>query len=75
MENRLVEALSHPEWIKAMEEEMEALKKNKTSKLVPLPRGKRPVGCWYTPLSSRQMVERYKARLVAKGFLYLYLFY
>lgn len=36
------EALAHPEWRRAMVEEKEALKKNGTWELVPLPEGKGP---------------------------------
>ena len=39
------EVLSDPEWAQAMQEELEALKKNNTWKLVPLPEGKKIVGC------------------------------
>lgn len=39
------EALSNPKWAAAMQEELEALKKNNTWKLVPLPGGKKIVGC------------------------------
>ena len=39
------EALSDPKWAQAMQEELEALKKNNTWKLVPLPKGKKLVGC------------------------------
>ena len=40
------EALSLPHWNKAMDEEMEAIEKNKTGEIVPLPHDKRAVGCW-----------------------------
>ncbi|KAB2636709.1 hypothetical protein D8674_027243 [Pyrus ussuriensis x Pyrus communis] len=39
------EALFDDRWTKAMEEEMDALQKNQTWDLVPLPRGKKIVGC------------------------------
>lgn len=38
------EALANPKWTQAIKEEMEALLKNKTWALVPLPEGKRDVG-------------------------------
>lgn len=41
----LREALAHPEWRRAMVEEMEALTKNGTWELVTLPKGKHVVGC------------------------------
>nr|GEZ21422.1 putative ribonuclease H-like domain-containing protein [Tanacetum cinerariifolium] len=64
------QALKSEKWKKAMDDEMKALKKNKTWDQCALPQGKKPVGCrWifivkYKPDGA---VERYKARLVAKG--------
>ncbi|CAL8996419.1 unnamed protein product [Prunus brigantina] len=58
-----------------MNEEMRALQKNGTWELVPLPHGKKTVGCrWiYTvKLKADGSVERYKARLVAKGYTQRY---
>lgn len=69
------EALSSPGWKFAMDEEMCALKQNKTWELTTLPPGKHTVGCrWvytvkYHPDGS---VERLKARLVAKGYTQQY---
>eukprot|EP01018_Ginkgo_biloba_P015053 Gb_15757 [translate_table: standard] len=54
-----------------MDEEMVALKKNDTWDLVPLPDGRKPVGCKWVfkkKVSSDGSVEKYKARLVAKGY-------
>lgn len=51
-------------------EEMEALLKNETWILVPLPKGKKMVGCkWVFSIKHKAdgSIERYKARLVAKG--------
>lgn len=51
-------------------EEMEALLKNETWILVPLPEGKKMVGCkWVFSIKHKAdgSIERYKARLVAKG--------
>jgi hypothetical protein len=39
------EALSNPKWTQVIKEEMEALQKNNTWTLVPLPEGKKAVGC------------------------------
>jgi len=39
------EASQHPRWKQAMEAELEALSTNNTRKLVPLPPGKKPIGC------------------------------
>ena len=56
-------------------EKMTALQKNKTWTLVPLPEGKRKVGCkWVFSIKHKAdgSVERYKARLVAKGYTQTY---
>ena len=69
------EALSNPKWATAMQEELEALKKNNTWKLVPLPRGKKVVGCkWVFSIKHKAdgSIDRYKARLVVKGFTQTY---
>ena len=39
------DALTDPKWKKAMNEEMEALQKNSTWELVPMPLGNKTVGC------------------------------
>ncbi|RVW24916.1 Retrovirus-related Pol polyprotein from transposon RE1 [Vitis vinifera] len=54
---------------------MEALMKNKTWNLVPLPEGKKTVGCkWVFSIKHKadRSIERYKARLVAKGYTQTY---
>ena len=54
-----------------MDIEIQALKKNKTWELVPLPKGKKTIGSkWVfkTKLKADESLERYKARLVAKGY-------
>ncbi|CAH9081355.1 unnamed protein product, partial [Cuscuta epithymum] len=69
------EALSKPEWKKAVLEEMDALEKNQTWKIVELPKNKPTVGCrWiFTPkFKADGTLERYKARLVAKGYTQTY---
>ena len=58
-----------------MDMEMEALDKNNTWELVPLPNGKKPVECkWLYTVKYKAdgSIERYKARLVAKGFTQTY---
>lgn len=69
------EALSIPEWRKAVQEELMALQKNGTWELTVLPEGKKTVGCkWVFVIKHKAdgSVERYKARLVAKGFTQSY---
>ena len=56
-------------------EEIRALEKNQTWKVVDLPRGKTTVECkWVFTIkyNANGFVERYKARLVAKGFTQTY---
>lgn len=65
------EALDDPNFAKAVTEEMEALEKNTTWRLVSLPEGKKVVGCkWVFTIKHKAdgSIERYKARLVAKGY-------
>ena len=59
------------EWKKAMEEEIEALRENKTWELCALPPGCKPVECkWVFRLKRNEAGEvvRFKARVVAKGY-------
>jgi histone deacetylase 1/2 len=65
------EALRDKRWVAAMDSEHQALVKNKTWHLVPLPKGKNIIDCKWVYKIKRKAdgsVERYKARLVAKGF-------
>lgn len=58
-----------------MAEEMKALYKNGTWEVVPLPPGKKTVGCrWIFTIKHKAdgSVERFKARLVAKGYTQKY---
>ena len=69
------EAQRSKERKKAMDEEMKALQRNETWVLVPLPQGKKVIGCrWvYTlKLNAVGTLERFKARLVAKGYTQSY---
>ncbi|GMY34470.1 aldose 1-epimerase family protein [Fagus crenata] len=60
----LQDALNNPRWKAAMVEEIEALQKNSTWKLVKLPKDKKTVGYG--------SIERFKERLVAKGYTQTY---
>lgn len=54
-----------------MQKELDALSKNKTWDLVPLPPGKKAIGCRWVfkvKLNADGSLERCKARLVAKGY-------
>nr|KAJ0191767.1 hypothetical protein LSAT_V11C800422600 [Lactuca sativa] len=65
------EALSDPNWVRAMNEEMKALHRNHTWEITNLPKNRKPIGCkWVFKIKykSNGEVERYKARLVAKGY-------
>ena len=67
--------MNNPKWIQAIEEELRALQKNDTWVLVPLPEGKKTVGCkWVFSFKHKAngTVERFKARLIAKGYTQTY---
>ena len=58
-------------WLKAMNEELNAIEKNQTWTLVDLPDGRKAIGCkWVFKLKRDEKGEiaRFKARLVAQGF-------
>ncbi|KAL5862071.1 hypothetical protein ACOSQ4_003367 [Xanthoceras sorbifolium] len=63
--------MKDPLWCIAMRNEIEAIQGNHTWTLMPLPPGKKPIGCkwvYKVKLNSDGTIERYKARLVAKGY-------
>jgi len=65
------QAMKQPQWLQAMQLEHEALLKNNTWTLVPLPAGRQAVGCkWVFRVKQNPdgSINKYKARLVAKGF-------
>jgi hypothetical protein len=69
------DALTDIKWTQAVKEEMEALLKNGIWTLVPLPKGKKTVGCrWVFSIKHKAdgSIDRYKARLVAKGYTQTY---
>ncbi|KAL6348342.1 hypothetical protein AAG906_005643 [Vitis piasezkii] len=60
-----------PRWRQAMSTELQALERNNTWEMVPLPPGHKPIGCrWVYKIKyhSDGTIERYKAHLVAKGY-------
>nr|GFA80107.1 putative reverse transcriptase, RNA-dependent DNA polymerase, Gag-polypeptide of LTR copia-type [Tanacetum cinerariifolium] len=64
-------AILDKNWIYAMNNEMEALFRNKTWVLVDLPPNRKTIGCkwlWKIKYKSTGEIKRYKAMLVAKGF-------
>ena len=69
------DAVGRPEWDGAMDEEMNALDNNGTWELVPLPQGKKAIGCkWVYKIKQNAdgSISRHKARLVAKGYAQTY---
>ncbi|GKU86988.1 hypothetical protein SLEP1_g1451 [Rubroshorea leprosula] len=65
------QALSHPQWLRAMSDEFDALVRQGTWDLVPASPTQNVIGCkWVFRLKRGKNgeIERYKARLVAKGF-------
>jgi len=65
------EANKHECWQKAMQDEINALNKTGTWKIVDLPPNVKPIGCrWIYKVKHHVdgSIERYKARLVAKGY-------
>jgi len=65
------QALLDPNWQQAMQTELKALQQNNTWTIVPLPAGKKLIGCkWVFKIKYRSdgSIKRYKARLVAKGY-------
>ncbi|MCO5574616.1 hypothetical protein L7F22_028405 [Adiantum nelumboides] len=69
------EVVENVKWQEAMNEKMDALYGNETWELVPLPKGKKPIGYrWVYKVkhTSDGSVSRYKARLVAKGYAQTY---
>lgn len=65
------EAVKSKEWKRAMDQEIQAIEKNKTWELTSLPSGGKSIGVkWVfkTKLNENGEVDKYKARLVAKGY-------
>ncbi|KAG7594688.1 Zinc finger CCHC-type [Arabidopsis thaliana x Arabidopsis arenosa] len=69
------EAKESEEWIKACEDEINSINKNKTWDLVELPHGAKPIGLkWVFKLkrNSDGSINKHKAQLVAKGYVQQY---
>lgn len=69
--NNAEESQDLPKWKQAMDEEIAALNKNNTWKIVDRPSGVKPIkNKWVfkVKLNPQGEIERYKARLVAKGY-------
>lgn len=69
------EAAKEEVWREAMKDELAAIEKNNTWKLVTLPEGKTTVGLkwiYKTKVNADGSIQRHKARLVAKGYSQLY---
>ena len=67
-----VEAAGDPEWVKAMDSEIQSIEKNKTWTLTKLPTGHKPIGLkWVFKIKKNADGEviKHKARLVAKGYV------
>ncbi|MCO5596439.1 hypothetical protein L7F22_050502 [Adiantum nelumboides] len=69
------EEIGNMKWEQAMDEEMVALNVNETWELVPLPEGKKSIGCkWVYKVkhNANGSISRYKDRLVAKSYAQMY---
>lgn len=65
------EAVQSKKWRDAMDEEIQAIKKNDTWELANLPKAHKAIGVkwvYKAKKNAKGEVERYKARLVAKGY-------
>ena len=65
------EAVESKKWRSAIDEEIQAIKKNDTWELDTLPKGHKTIGVKWVykdKKNAKGVVERYKARLVAKGY-------
>ncbi|XP_072084303.1 uncharacterized protein [Arachis hypogaea] len=65
------DAMAHPQWKEAIDLEYNALMKNQTWKLVPLPKGREAIGSkwvYRVKYNADGTLHKYKARLVAQEF-------
>ncbi|KAK1419234.1 hypothetical protein QVD17_28397 [Tagetes erecta] len=68
---RFDDAKTNPEWMKAMQSEIDSINKANTWKLVDVPNGAKVIGVKWLYKAKRKAddkIYRYKARLVAKGY-------
>ena len=68
---KVEEALDDPDWVIAMQEELNQFERQKVWKLVPRPKNKSVIGTkwvYRNKLDENGIVTRNKARLVAKGY-------
>ncbi|KAK8943245.1 hypothetical protein KSP39_PZI009083 [Platanthera zijinensis] len=71
----VAEAKAHPGWVASMHDELNALQQNHTWDLVPLPSGKKEIGCkwiYSVKMHADGSLDRLKARLVVKGYAQTY---
>lgn len=69
------DAFSGSKWDDAMTEDRRALQNNQTLELVPLPKGKKLVGCvWVLTIKHKATgtMDKYRTKLVARGFTQTY---
>ena len=65
------EAIKDENWVRAMDEEIEAIEKNDTWDLVDLPKDKNPIGVkwvYKTKMNEKDEIDLFKERLVVKLF-------
>eukprot|EP00253_Pinus_taeda_P033312 PITA_33312 len=65
------DAIKDKKWIEAMDEEINAIERNKTWDLVELPKGKEVIGVkwvYKTKSNAEGKIERHKERLIVKGY-------
>ena len=68
---RFADAIQHPKWQEAMNEELMGIEKNNTWQLTDLPKGHKAIDVKWVykiKVKANGEIDRYKARLVAKGF-------
>ena len=67
--------MKYAQWVKAVNEEIDAIEKNQTWDLVDIPGDKTSIGVkwvYKTKLNEKWELEKHKARLVAKGYAQKY---